>query len=80
MTDQDILQAIAECVSAETGNATTPILPETVASDVVGWDSIAHVGVIIAIEEKFEVEFTEEEISGLANVGAIMKCVRGYLS
>lgn len=80
MNDQDILQAITECVNAETGNTTTPILSETVASEVVGWDSIAHVGVIIAIEEKFEIEFTEEEISGLANVGAIIKCVRDYLN
>ncbi len=39
------------------------------APDVPGWDSFNHINLVMQIEEDFSVQFTTEEISGLANVG-----------
>lgn len=44
------------------------VRPETTATDVPGWDSFAHINLVIALEEKFAITFTTEEIAG-------MKCV-----
>ena len=47
----------------------------TVASDVTGWDSLAHVGLIVAVEKAFRVRFTTKEVKGLANVGDFIRLI-----
>jgi acyl carrier protein len=47
----------------------------TVASDVEGWDSLAHVGLIVAVEKAFSVRFTTKEVKGLANVGDFIRLI-----
>jgi acyl carrier protein len=53
------------------------ITETTSAEDVDGWDSIAHINLIIAIEKHFSVKFTANEIATLGrrgqNVGAIVR-------
>jgi acyl carrier protein len=53
------------------------ITDTTSAEDVDGWDSIAHINLIIAIEKNFSVKFTANEIATLGrrgqNVGAIVR-------
>ncbi len=49
--------------------------PETTANDVVGWDSMAHVGLMAAIEDEFAVQFEPEEVTSSANVGGLIALV-----
>jgi acyl carrier protein len=42
---------------------------ETTAVDVEGWDSIAHVMLVLASEREFGVRFESSEIANAANVG-----------
>jgi acyl carrier protein len=42
---------------------------ETTAADVDGWDSVAHVMLILASERRFNVRFESSEIANAANVG-----------
>jgi acyl carrier protein len=42
---------------------------ETTAVDVDGWDSIAHVMLVLASEREFGVRFESSEIANAANVG-----------
>ena len=39
------------------------------AKDVPGWDSFNHVNLIINIEEEFGVQFTNDEVGGMQNIG-----------
>ena len=41
----------------------------TTADDVDGWDSLAHIRLIVSIEKVFSLRFSAAEISGLQNVG-----------
>ena len=41
------------------------------AKDVPGWDSFNHVNLIINIEEEFGVQFTNDEVGGMQNVGSL---------
>jgi acyl carrier protein len=41
----------------------------TSADDIDGWDSMAHINLIIAIEKRFNVKFTAGEIAALARRG-----------
>lgn len=48
---------------------------ETTADDVVGWDSMAHVGLMAAIEDEFHVQFEPEEITAFANLGELVAMI-----
>ena len=42
---------------------------KTTAADVDGWDSLEHINLLLAVEEKFNMKFTMGEVSGMKNVG-----------
>jgi len=52
---------------------------EMTANDVEGWDSITHLNLIIAIENKFGIKFANAEISRLKedgqNIGTLLEMV-----
>ena len=41
-------------------------------SNVKGWDSLAHMNLILAIEQQFGISFTLRELEGLKNVGGMI--------
>lgn len=47
------------------------------ANDIVGWDSLMHINLIIAVEKRFGIKFATAEISGLKaedqNVGTFLQ-------
>ena len=47
------------------------LAPELTAKEVDGWDSLAHVRLILAIEKAFHVSFTASEVGRLKNVGEL---------
>ena len=47
------------------------LTPETTAADIDGWDSVAHVNLIVAIEARLKVKFKTSEVEGLHNVGQL---------
>ena len=49
---------------------------ETSAKDIEGWDSLAHITLIVAIEKKFGIKFKLAELQELSNVGDILALVK----
>lgn len=47
----------------------------TTANDVDGWDSLSHVNLIVAIEGKFGIRFSQKELLAFKNVGDMLKCI-----
>ncbi len=45
------------------------VQPETSASDIAEWDSVAQVKLVLAIEEAFGARFTTDEVAALHCVG-----------
>jgi acyl carrier protein len=45
------------------------ISASTSAEDIDGWDSMAHINLIIAIEKRFKIKFAAGEIATLARRG-----------
>lgn len=43
----------------------------TTADDIMGWDSLNHVVIIVEIEKKFNLKFKLEEIQSFKNIGEI---------
>jgi acyl carrier protein len=53
---------------------------ETTAGDVDGWDSVAHVMLVLASERKFEIRFESSEIANAANVGEFVELIQAKTS
>jgi acyl carrier protein len=45
--------------------------PELSAARVEGWDSLAHVRLMLTVERSFGVDFAASEITSLQNVGEL---------
>jgi acyl carrier protein len=59
---QDVFRRIFHDDELEVNDATT-------AADVDGWDSMAHINLIVAIEKKFGVKFTAADIASMRGEG-----------
>jgi acyl carrier protein len=53
--------------------------PTTVAEDVKGWDSAAHVNLILAIEMELNVVFNTGEIDEMRTVGDLVDAIERKL-
>lgn len=47
----------------------------TTAQDIDGWDSLAHIRLVVAIEKLFGLRFSAAEISNLENVGEMVELI-----
>ncbi len=54
-------------------NPSLIITEKTVAADIPEWDSLAHINLIIALEQSFGFQFTSEEVTSMANVGDLFR-------
>lgn len=52
-----------------------PLSPETVSSDVEGWDSVGHIRLVLACEDAFGVRFAPSEVVGLNNLGELVAAI-----
>jgi acyl carrier protein len=46
--------------------------PELTAGDVDGWDSLAHIRLIVSVQKAFGIKFSAVEMSRLKNVGDLI--------
>ena len=46
------------------------------AHDFEGWDSLAHIGIIISLEEEFNLKFSIGEITSLKNIGELIDLIK----
>jgi acyl carrier protein len=53
--------------------------PETIASDIEGWDSLSHVNLIMAIEKSFKIRFNQKELMTFQRVGDMIRCLDSKL-
>jgi acyl carrier protein len=60
-----VIAADVFAVDAKTLNANSS--PEQVES----WDSVQHLNLVLALEEKYRIQFEPEEMEGMNNLGRI---------
>jgi acyl carrier protein len=57
------------------GDDALTISPEMTPANIDGWDSLAHVKILLAVEEAFAFQFTEQEFCSIQSVGDLLACV-----
>ena len=53
---------------------------ETTALDVDGWDSLAHIQILVALEKEFKIRIGTSDVIGLRNVGEMIDLVSSKLT
>lgn len=54
--------------------------PAMTAHDVEGWDSLSHVNLIVAVENRFKIRLSQRELLTLKNVGDLIRCIEVRLN
>jgi len=77
MTTEEILTDVFRTVFDD---PTIAISPGMTAKDVEGWDSLSHVNLILAIELRFGIEFSQKELLTFKTVGDLLNSINRKLN
>jgi len=75
MNEAEIISELTPLFQEVLDNPSLALTPETQAADVPGWDSVAHITLVVVIEQKFGIHFNTAEIEELRNVGDLAKLI-----
>jgi len=60
-------------------NDSLVITESSSAKNVEGWDSLAHINIVSAIEQEFRIRFALGELERLNNVGDMIELMQGKM-
>ena len=66
---KEILATVLEIDQSDVNNDTNP-------NTVSNWDSLRHMKLVFAIEDEFGVQFSDDQIIQLTDVGKIINCIK----
>jgi acyl carrier protein len=69
------LQQVRSIASDIFGVPADKITPESSPESIENWDSMQHLNLVLAIEEKFGVQLDPEDIEQMKNIGAVAALV-----
>ncbi len=74
MTD-NVLQQVRNIASDILGIPADKITAESSPETIESWDSVQHLNLVLALEEKFGVQLEPEDIEQMKNIGAVATLV-----
>ena len=80
MNREEVYEKLNEVFRDTFDDENISVHDDTVSSDIEGWSSLAHVGLIVNVEECFDIKFTMGEVSSMKNVGDMVDTIIKKLS
>ena len=80
MESREILRVLSEVLCEVLGRPAPELAMTTRQDDVEGWDSLAHIQLVLALGKRFGVKFTTKEVMDWSDVGSIVRCLEGKLA
>lgn len=75
MTEQEIYRDLTSIFRDVFDDEGITIGETTTASDIEGWDSQAHITLVVATEVRFGIRFRTAELEQLRNVGDFVRLI-----
>jgi acyl carrier protein len=79
MSDAAIFDQVVKVMRETFDDDALQVTRETTANDVVEWDSLSNVELMVALESAFRIRFYTGEIAGLKNVGELVDVISARL-
>jgi len=76
METKEILDQLTPIFREILDNDSINLSESTAAKDIEEWDSITHIQLIVAMEKRFNIRFTAQEIQQFKNVGEICETIK----
>lgn len=78
-TLQEIYETLTEIFREVFDDPEITIEPESTADDIEEWDSMSHINLILMVELRFGIEFSQSEVMRFEDVGDLAECIHGKL-
>lgn len=75
MSREEVFEKINEVFRDTFDDDNLTVNDATVSSDVEGWNSLAHVGLLVNVEECFGIKFSMGEATSMKNVGEMVDVI-----
>lgn len=75
MTREEVYEALNEIFRDVFDDEDISVCDTTTAEDIEDWDSLEHINLTVAIEKRFNIKFTMEEVTTMKNVGAMVDII-----
>ena len=79
MTREEIFEGLNE-VFSDVFDEEITATDSTTADDIEDWDSLEHINLIVAVENKFGIKFNIGEVNKMKNVGEMVDIIIGRLN
>lgn len=75
MSREEIFENLNEVFQDVFDDESITVGETTTADDIEDWDSLEHINLIVAVEQKFGIKFNMGEVNGMKNVGAMVDII-----
>jgi acyl carrier protein len=76
MNEPEIYAALQKVFEDVFDDDSIRVNPDLSANDVEGWDSIAHIRLMLTVEKTFKIKLSASEIGKLKNVGELVPLIK----
>ena len=73
MSEPTVEQRVQQVVREVLSNDDVVLSDETKASDVPGWDSLAHINIMFTLESEFGVQFDDDQLGSFRDLGELRR-------
>ena len=75
MTREEIYKQLDEVFQDVFDDESIHVSDSTTADDIEDWDSLEHINLVVAIENKFGIKFNMSEVTSMKNVGEMVDII-----
>ena len=75
MNTEEIREKVTQVVRDVLDDDTIVLRSEMKANEVDGWDSLAHITIVVAVEREFKIKFSLLELKNLKTIGGLFDLV-----
>ena len=79
MSERVVWDGVVSVIRETLDDTTVEITRATSAKDIPGWDSLANVEVVVALEMAFDVQLSTGQIASLKNVGELADAIEARI-
>jgi acyl carrier protein len=75
MTREEVYRNLNEVFQDVFDDESITVNDATTANDIEDWDSLEHINLVVAVEQKFGIKFNMGEVNNFKDVGAMVDTI-----